>query len=134
MSWDILLQILVWTGVGAVLLAVLMYLDSLFTKYKDIAEIKAGNTAVAIRLVMKLFAQGYILSVSINTSWSLWEAVLVSIVAFVILLILEQAARLLLKSIAGLDLDEGTRQGLLGHGMMGGSLQLVGAFIISASL
>jgi len=134
MSWDILLQILVWTGVGAVLLAVLMYLDSLFTKYKDVAEIKSGNTAVAIRLVMKLFAQGYILSVSINTSWSLWEAVLVSIVAFVILLILEQVARLLLKSIAGLDLDEGTRQGLIGHGLLGGGLQLVGAFIISASL
>ncbi|GGJ32599.1 DUF350 domain-containing protein [Paenibacillus hunanensis] len=134
MSWDILLQILVWTGVGAVLLAVLMYLDSLFTKYKDIAEIKAGNTAVAVRLVMKLFAQGYILSVSINTSWSLWEAVLVSIVAFVILLILEQVARLLFKGIAGLDLDEGTRQGLIGHGLLGGGLQLVGAFIISASL
>lgn len=134
MNWDIILQILVWTGVGAVLLCVLMYLDSFFTKYKDIAEIKAGNTAVAIRLVMKLFAQGYILSVSINTSWSLWEAVLVSIVSFVILLVLEQLARLLLKKIAGLDLDEGTRQGLIGHGLLGGALQLVGAFIISASL
>ncbi|ANF98844.1 DUF350 domain-containing protein [Paenibacillus bovis] len=134
MSWDIVLQILVWTGVGAVVLFALMYLDSFFTKYKDIAEIKAGNTAVAIRLAMKLFAQGYILSVSINTSWSLWEAVLVSVVSFVILLVLEQIARLLLKKIAGLDLDEGTRQGMVSHGLIGGALQLVGAFIISASL
>ncbi len=34
---------LVWTGAGAVLLFVLMYIDSLFTKYKDFAEVKAGN-------------------------------------------------------------------------------------------
>ncbi|MDN4618405.1 DUF350 domain-containing protein [Paenibacillus sp. PsM32] len=134
MSWNILGSIAVWTAVGAVLLFVLMYVDSLFTKYKDIAEIKAGNNAVATRLVMKLFAQGYILSVAIGTSWSLGEAVLVSVVSFVILLILELIVRFLLKQMMGLDLDEGTKQGQIGYGLLGGALQIVGALIISASL
>lgn len=134
MSWNILGSIAVWTAVGAVLLFVLMYVDSLFTKYKDIAEIKAGNNAVATRLVMKLFAQGYILSVAIGTSWSLGEAVLVSVVSFVILLILELIVRFLLKQMMGLDLDAGTKQGQIGYGLLGGALQIVGALIISASL
>lgn len=134
MSWNILGSIAVWTAVGAVLLFVLMYVDSIFTKYKDIAEIKAGNNAVATRLVMKLFAQGYILSVAIGTSWSLGEAVLVSVVSFVILLILELIVRFLLKQMMGLDLDEGTKQGQIGYGLLGGALQIVGALIISASL
>lgn len=134
MSWNILGSIAVWTAVGAVLLFVLMYVDSLFTKYKDITEIKAGNNAVATRLVMKLFAQGYILSVAIGTSWSLGEAILVSIVSFVILLILELIVRFLLKQMMGLDLDEGTKQGQIGYGLLGGALQIVGALIISASL
>ncbi len=134
MSWNILGSIAVWTAVGAVLLFLLMYIDSLFTKYKDITEIKAGNNAVATRLVMKLFAQGYILSVAIGTSWSLGEAVLVSIVSFVILLVLELIVRFLLKKMMGLDLDEGTKQGHIGYGLLGGALQIVGALIISASL
>lgn len=134
MSWNILGSIAVWTAVGAVLLFLLMYIDSLFTKYKDITEIKAGNNAVATRLVMKLLAQGYILSVAIGTSWSLGEAVLVSVVSFVILLILELIVRFLLKKMMGLDLDEGTKQGQIGYGLLGGALQIVGALIISASL
>lgn len=134
MSWNILGSIAVWTAVGAVLLFLLMYIDSLFTKYKDITEIKAGNNAVATRLVMKLFAQGYILSVAIGTSWSLGEAVLVSVVSFVILLILELIVRFLLQKMMGLDLDEGTKQGHIGYGLLGGALQIVGALIISASL
>lgn len=134
MSWNILGSIAVWTAVGAVLLFVLMYVDSLFTKYKDIEEIKAGNHAVATRLVMKLFAQGYILSVSIGTSWSLGEAILVSVVSFIILLILELIVRLFLKKMLGLDLDEGTKQGQISYGLLGGALQIVGALIISASL
>lgn len=134
MSWNILGSIAVWTAVGAVLLFLLMYIDSIFTKYKDITEIKAGNNAVATRLVMKLLAQGYILSVAIGTSWSLGEAVLVSVVSFVILLILELIVRFLLKKMMGLDLDEGTKQGQIGYGLLGGALQIVGALIISASL
>lgn len=134
MSWNILGSIAVWTAVGAVLLFLLMYIDSLFTKYKDITEIKAGNNAVATRLVMKLFAQGYILSVAIGTSWSLGEAVLVSVVSFIILLILELIVRFLLKKMMDLDLDEGTKQGQIGYGLLGGALQIVGALIISASL
>ena len=57
---------LVWTGAGAALLVVLMTVDSLFTRYKDMEEIKKGNTAVTTRFVMKLLAQAYILSQSIT--------------------------------------------------------------------
>ena len=68
MDWIQVMAMLVWTGAGAVLLTVLMWLDALFTKYNDIQEIKNGNVAVTTRFVMKLFAQGYILSQSMLNS------------------------------------------------------------------
>ncbi|MGW8958089.1 DUF350 domain-containing protein [Paenibacillus sp. NPDC055715] len=123
---------LVWTGAGAVLLFVLMYIDSLFTKYKDFAEVKAGNMAVTVRLIMKLFAQGYILSSSIATANNLLEALVYSVIAFVILFVLEIIVRLLLRYGAQLDLDKGTQEGKIGFGLFSGTLHLVGALIIAA--
>ncbi|MFK4302250.1 DUF350 domain-containing protein [Paenibacillus sp. NRS-1782] len=123
---------LVWTGAGAVLLFVLMYIDSLFTKYKDFAEVKAGNMAVTVRLIMKLFAQGYILSSSIATANNLLEALVYSVIAFVILFVLEVVVRLLLRYWAQLDLDKGTQEGKIGFGLFSGTLHLVGALIIAA--
>ncbi|ALP39299.1 cell surface protein (plasmid) [Paenibacillus sp. IHB B 3084] len=123
---------LVWTGAGAVLLFVLMYIDSLFTKYKDFAEVKAGNMAVTVRLIMKLFAQGYILSSSIATANNLLEALVYSVIAFVILFVLEVIVRLLLRYWAQLDLDKGTQEGKIGFGLFSGTLHLVGALIIAA--
>ncbi|CAM2779741.1 DUF350 domain-containing protein [Paenibacillus sediminis] len=134
MSMDIIWAILLWTGSGALLLFILMYVDSLFTKYKDFMEVKQGNIAVTIRLVMKLLAQGYILSVSISTSSHLGEALIVSAVSFVILLILESIVRLLMNSLAGLNLDEGTQKGIAAYGLFAGSLHIVGALIITACL
>lgn len=42
MTWMNVLAMLVWTGASAVLLFVLMWVDSIFTKYNDLAEIKKG--------------------------------------------------------------------------------------------
>ncbi|MNP29683.1 hypothetical protein D3C76_1227170 [compost metagenome] len=134
MDFDYILRVLVWTGVGSVLLFVLLYVDSLFTKYKDFEEVKAGNMAVTSRMILKLIAQGYILSVSISTSNELLEAIVVSIISFLVLLILESIVRLCLKGWAKLDLDLGTQQGKLGYGLFGGSLHVVGALIITACL
>ncbi|MCR8642087.1 DUF350 domain-containing protein [Paenibacillus sp. N1-5-1-14] len=134
MTWMTILATLVWTGVGAVLLVVLMGIDSLFTRYKDMEEIKNGNVAVAIRFVMKLFAQGYILSQSIRSSNDLWDAVLASVVSFVILLILELIIRNVLKWTVALNLDEGTKQGKIAHALLGGSLHVVGALVIASYL
>ncbi|MGF7047448.1 uncharacterized membrane protein YjfL (UPF0719 family) [Paenibacillus sp. DS2015] len=129
-----ILGVLVWTGVGAVLLFILMFVDSMFTRYKDFEEVKAGNMAVTTRMVMKLFAQGYILSESISTSNVLMDAIVVSIVSFIILLILESIARLILRAWANLELDLGTQQGKVGYGLFAGSLHIVGALIITACL
>ncbi|GAB6990026.1 DUF350 domain-containing protein [Paenibacillus pini] len=134
MDLNILIGILVWTGAGAVLLTILMFVDSLFTKYKDFEEVKAGNMAVTTRLVLKLLAQGYILSVSIGTSNKLIEALVVSIVSFLILLILEALVRILLRVWAKLDLDAGTQQGKVGYGLFAGTLHIVGALVITACL
>ncbi|WP_371863603.1 DUF350 domain-containing protein [Brevibacillus formosus] len=125
---------LVWTGAGGILLFVLMWIDSLFTKYKDITEIKNGNIAVTTRFVMKLFAQGYILSQSIITSNLLWTALLVSVLSFIILFLLERIVEWLLKKVAGLDLEKGTQEGKVAHAMMAGSFHLVGALILAACL
>lgn len=134
MTWKEILGMLVWTGAGGILLFVLMWIDSLFTKYKDITEIKNGNIAVTTRFVMKLFAQGYILSQSIITSNLLWTALLVSVISFIILFLLERIVEWLLKQVAGLDLEKGTQEGKVAHAMMAGSFHLVGALIIAACL
>ncbi len=129
-----ILRILVWTGMGTVLLCVIMFVDSLFTPYKDMEEIKKGNTAVTTRFVMKLLAQGYILSSSIAKTDSLWDGLVISVVSFVILLVLEWIVRLVLRGSFGLKLDEGTKEGFMPHALFAGSLHIVGALIISACL
>ncbi|GED60315.1 DUF350 domain-containing protein [Brevibacillus formosus] len=134
MTWTEIVGMLVWTGAGGILLFVLMWIDSLFTKYKDITEIKNGNIAVTTRFVMKLFAQGYILSQSIITSNLLWTALLVSVLSFIILFLLERIVEWLLKKVAGLDLEKGTQEGKVAHAMMAGSFHLVGALILAACL
>lgn len=125
---------LIWTAAGSVLLFVLMYVDSLFTKYKDLGEIKAGNMSVTTRLVLKLLAQGWILSSSISSSAFLADALIVSVVSFFILLILEAVTRFLLLKGAKIDLDKGTKEGKVGYGLFAGILHIVGALIITATL
>lgn len=134
MSLDNLIAMLIWTAAGSVLLFVLMYVDSLFTKYKDLEEIKAGNMSVTTRLVLKLLAQGWILSSSISSSAFLTDALIVSVVSFFILLILEAITRFLLLKGAKIDLDKGTKEGKVGYGLFAGILHIVGALIITATL
>lgn len=134
MTWMNVLAMLVWTGAGALLLFGLMIIDSLFTKYKDITEIKNGNVAVSVRFVMKLFAQGYILSQSIIKSNDLWQALLASAVSFVILFVLEMIVEIVMKKGFALDLDQGTQQGKVSHALLAGSLHVVGAHILGACL
>lgn len=134
MDFEYVLRVLVWTGVGSILLFILLYVDSLFTKYKDFEEVKAGNMAVTSRMIMKLLAQGYILSVSISTSNELLEAIVVSIISFLVLLVLESIVRIMLRGWAKLDLDLGTQQGKIGYGLFAGTLHIVGALIITACL
>ncbi len=134
MTWTNVLAMLVWTGASAVLLFAIMWVDSIFTKYNDLKEIKNENTAVTTRFVMKLFAQGYILSQSITKANDLWQALLASAVSFVILLVVEMFIEFVLKKMAGLDLEEGTKEGGVAHAMLAGSLHIVGALILGACL
>lgn len=132
MSLIDLARIPVWTGAGALLLFILMYLDSLFTKYHDLQEIKNGNIAVTTRFVMKLFAQAYILGQSIAKSSDMWEALLISVVSFVLLLVLEWIARMILSASMKLELEKGIHDGKIGYALVAGSLHLAGALIIGA--
>lgn len=132
MSLDNLIAMLIWTATGSVLLFILMYVDSLFTKYKDLEEIKAGNMSVTTRLVLKLLAQGWILASSISSSAFLIQAIVVSVVSFFILLIIESITRYLLHKAAKIDLDAGTQEGKVGYGLFAGTLHIVGALIITA--
>ncbi|WP_127507636.1 DUF350 domain-containing protein [Paenibacillus humicus] len=123
-----------WTAAGALLLALLMAVDSLTTRYKDLAEMRKGNVAVTTRFIMKLFAQGYILAQAVRTSYSLGEALIVSVVSFVILLIIELVVRRLLDRFGGFHLDEGTKDGKIAHALLAGSLHLTGALIVASTL
>lgn len=40
MTWMNVVAMLVWTGASAVLLFAIMWVDSIFTKYNDLKEIK----------------------------------------------------------------------------------------------
>lgn len=132
MDFQTLVSMVVWTVSGAVLLCVLMFVDSLFTRYNDLEELKAGNMAVTTRFVLKLLAQAYILSASISTSKGLGDALIVSIVSFVLLFFLEKTVRLLLSRWGKLNLDHGTQLGKIGYGLLAGSLHVTGALIIAA--
>lgn len=132
MDFHTLVSMVVWTVSGAVLLFVLMFVDSLFTRYNDLEELKAGNMAVTTRFVLKLLAQGYILSSSIAAYSSLGDALVVSIVSFWLLFILEKSVELLLGKWGKIDLDHGTRLGKIGYGLLAGSLHVTGALIIAA--
>ncbi|EST52770.1 surface protein [Brevibacillus panacihumi W25] len=134
MDWIEVLGMLVWTGAGGLLLCVLMWIDSLFTKYKDMEEMKKGNMAVTTRFVLKLFAQGYILSQSIDHAQTLWTALLVSVISFVILFVLERIVEQIFRIAGGLNLEEGTQQGKVPHALLAGSFHVVGAMIIAACL
>nr|WP_216673849.1 DUF350 domain-containing protein [Saccharibacillus endophyticus] len=127
-------RLAVWTLSGAVLLTLLMVIDSLFTKYKDFQEIRRGNLAVTIRLVMKIFAQALILKYVLEGSSSIVSAWIVSFISFVILLALESLVEFVLKKWGDLNLDEGTERGNVAHGLFAGTLHVIGAMIITAAL
>ncbi|WNS45032.1 DUF350 domain-containing protein [Paenibacillus sp. MMS20-IR301] len=132
MDFHNLVSMVVWTVSGAVLLCGLMFVDSLFTRYNDLEELKAGNLAVTTRFVLKLVAQGYILSSSIAVASRLGNALIVSAVSFVLLFVLEKTAELLLGKWGKVDLDHGTQLGKVGYGLLAGSLHVTGALIIGA--
>ncbi|MBG9792420.1 cell surface protein [Paenibacillus dendritiformis] len=134
MILDNIAGIAVWTATGALLLFLLMFVDSLFTGYNDIQEMRAGNVAVTTRFVMKLFSQGFILSSSIKVAYSLGEALFMSAVSFIILLILEFVLRLLFRSVFAMNLEEGTKEGRMSYALVAGSMHVVGALIIAACL
>ncbi|GGO07047.1 DUF350 domain-containing protein [Saccharibacillus kuerlensis] len=134
MEFSDLARLAVWTLSGAVLLTLLMLIDSLFTKYKDFEELKKGNLAVTIRLVMKIFAQGFILAYVLEGSLSIVNAWIVSFISFIILLVLERAVEFMLRRWIGLNLDEGTERGNIAHGLFAGTLHVVGALIITSAL
>ncbi|RJG22090.1 DUF350 domain-containing protein [Paenibacillus thiaminolyticus] len=134
MILDNIAGIALWTAMGALLLFLLMFVDSLFTGYNDIQEMRAGNVAVTTRFVMKLFSQGFILSSSIKVAYNLAEALFMSAVSFVILLILEFILRLLFRSGFGMNLEEGTKEGRMSYALVAGSMHVVGALIIAACL
>ncbi|BFH69112.1 DUF350 domain-containing protein [Paenibacillus dendritiformis] len=134
MILDNIAGIAIWTATGALLLFLLMFVDSLFTGYNDIQEMRAGNVAVTTRFVMKLFSQGFILSSSIKVAYSLGEALFMLAVSFVILLILEFILRLLFRSVFAMNLEEGTKEGRMSYALVAGSMHIVGALIIAACL
>lgn len=134
MDFHSLVSMVVWTVSGAVLLCLLMFVDSLFTRYNDVEELKAGNMAVTTRFVMKLAAQGYILSSSIAAASRLGNALIVSVVSFILLFVMEKTAELLLGRWGKLNLDHGTQLGKVGYGLLAGSLHVTGALIIGAFL
>ena len=134
MILDNIAGIAIWTATGALLLFLLMFVDPLFTGYNDIQEMRAGNVAVTTRFVMKLFSQGFILSSSIKVAYSLGEALFMSAVSFVILLILEFILRLLFRSVFAMNLEEGTKEGRMSYALVAGSMHIVGALIIAACL
>ncbi|MCQ4085565.1 DUF350 domain-containing protein [Saccharibacillus sp. JS10] len=134
MEFSDLARLVVWTLSGAILLTLLMIIDSFFTKYKDFQEIRRGNLAVTVRLVMKIFAQALILKYVLEGSSSIVDAWIISFISFIVLLALESAVEFILRKWGNLNLDEGTERGNVAHGLFAGTLHVIGAMVITAAL
>lgn len=134
LTWMNVLAMLIWTGVAAITIFVFMVIDSLFTRYKDIEELKKDNRAVAIRFWQKIGAQAIIMYSSIRASEDLWNALLFSAVSFLILLVLEAIVRAVFKWIFKVNLDLETANGNWSCGLIGGALHVFGALILVACL
>lgn len=93
---------------------------------------KKGNTAVTTRFVLKLFAQAYILSQSISKSSEMWEALLISLISFVLLLILEWIVEKIVIAVSGMKLEQGIHEGKVNYALFAGSLHVAGALIIGS--
>ncbi|WP_151736341.1 DUF350 domain-containing protein [Paenibacillus tengchongensis] len=132
MDFHTMVSMAVWTASGAALLSVLMVVDSLFTRYNDLEELKAGNMAVTTRFILKLLSQACILAASIAASSSLGDALQFSIISFWLLFILEKTVHWLLGRMGRIDLDHGTQLGKIGYGLLSGTLHVTGAVIIAA--
>ncbi|MFD0713738.1 DUF350 domain-containing protein [Paenibacillus sp. GCM10027626] len=129
-----IVSMVVWVSSGAVLLFLLMLADSLFTKYNDMQEIRNGNVAVTTRFIMKLLSQAYILSQSISAANNLLQALVVSFISFIILLLLESLMRVVLRTWFKLHIEQGTQDGKIAHALFAGSIHVAGALIIGAYL
>ena len=81
---------------------------------------------------MKLFAQGFILAHSISKSDDMLEALVISLLSFVLLLVLEWIAEKLLGLAANFHLEKGIHEGKISYALFAGSLHIAGALIIGA--
>lgn len=74
------------------------------------------------------------MSSSISVSYHLGDALIVSVISFIILLVIEAVVHFIIRRFAAFDIDGGMQQGKIGYGLFSGTLHMVGALIISASL
>jgi hypothetical protein len=64
----------------------------------------------------------------------LGEALIVSALSFAIQLVQETLLRNGIRSVFGMHMDQGTKDGKMAHALMGGSFHITGALIIGACL
>lgn len=124
----------VWFGLAVVTLFILMALDVLLTRYNDFELIRNGSTAVAIRFICKLGAQALIISRSMTVNQTVWDAVVLSFYAFILLLILQWIFDGLMKLLFHIDMARNIAENHTPSGLLAGGLQLVGAVILMGSM
>ncbi|HHY66727.1 MAG TPA: DUF350 domain-containing protein [Alicyclobacillus sp.] len=123
-----------WFVLFILLLVILMAVDVALTQYNDFELIRRGHTAVALRFVLKLLAHALIISRSMMISQVVWDAVVISAYAFVLLLIVQWLFDLVMKRAAGIDMSKNIAENHTPSALLSGSLHVVGAVILMGSM
>ncbi|MDI3257598.1 MAG: DUF350 domain-containing protein [Kyrpidia sp.] len=123
-----------WFILFMALLFVLMAVDVTITRYNDFELIRQGRTAVALRLVCKLSAHALIITRSMMVSQVVWDAVVISAYAFVLLLIVQWLFDLLMKRAFRIDMSRNIAENHMPSALLSGFLHVVGAVILMGSM
>lgn len=62
----------------------------------------------------------------------MWEALLISLISFVLLLILEWIVEKIVIAVSGMKLEQGIHEGKVNYALFAGSLHVAGALIIGS--
>lgn len=123
-----------WFFLFVLTLFVLMSVDVLLTKYNDFELVRNGQTAVAVRFVCKLGAHALIITRSMMISQVVWDAIVISVYAFVLLLIVQWIFDLFMKRFFHIDMARNIAENHMPSALLAGALHLVGAVILMGSM
>ena len=132
LSISSLLDFLLHVGIGFILILLGLVAFAWTTKFSEIQHIKAGNTAVAL----KLWGKAIGLAIIIYTVWSgsvnIWDAIIWGLIGIVLQVVAYWIIELIFRP--AMDLEKLVEEGNMAVGFSLFSLGIVVGIVVGASL